>query len=145
MATRTPRKSRSSAASMNVPDYISESQYAMPMFGVQASPAGRLYSSSTQRDVSRNAHVRAYDTIIASGGVEAAYIAGTSFATAAWLTTRTNDISWSLGTLLLSFFVAGGAREDAAIRDIGVGALASSAAVLTVRMMGELKLRSGQQ
>ena len=133
------------ATRARAPQYVSEAQYAPPAYGIQTSQAGRLYSSSTQSDIRRNPHVRSYDTIIAAGGVEVAYIAGTSFATAAFLSTRTNDISWALGTAIATFFVAGASREDAAIRDIAIGALASSTSVFTLRMMGKLKRFNGQQ
>jgi hypothetical protein len=107
--------------------------------------ATRKNSSSTQQDVSQNLHVKAYDTILASGGVEAAYVGGSAVALSALLVTRKNDIAWSLGTFALSFFVAGGSREDSAIRDIALGGLGASAGALTLRFLGKLNRFPGQQ
>lgn len=105
----------------------------------------RLNSHSTQEDVSRNVHVRTHDTIIASGGVEATYYAGGAMLSAAWISTRQNDLYWAVGASLISFFAAGGAREDSAIRDISLGILGGSAATLAIRLLGKLNRSTGQQ
>lgn len=105
----------------------------------------RPYSHSTQEDISRNVHVRTHETIIASGGVEAAYYAGGAVLSAAWIATRQNDLYWAAGASLISFFAAGGAREDSAIRDISLGILGGSAATLAIRLMGKLARTNGQQ
>ena len=89
--------------------------------------------------------MRTHESIIASGGIEAMYILGSAAVTSAFYATRVNDISWSLGGTVLSFFVAGASREDAAIRDIALGTLASSAGFFVLRMMGKLNRFSGQQ
>lgn len=105
----------------------------------------RPQSHSTQEDFSRNVHVRTHETIIASGGVEALYYGGGAMLTAAWIATRKNDLYWAAGASVLSFFAAGGAREDSAIRDISLGVLGGSAATLAIRLLGKLARSSGQQ
>ena len=107
--------------------------------------ATRPQSHSTQTDVSNNLHVKSYDTILASGGVEVAVYATGAFATAAFEATRVNDIAWSIGAFAISFVVAGAAREDTWVRDASLAVISGSAAVLGLRIMNKLVRVPGQQ
>lgn len=85
------------------------------------------------------------ERVLASGVVEAGVFAAGAAGAAWFLETRKRDLYWSAGVGLASFFVAGGARNNAGIRDISLGILAASAAVLTVNITGHLKPQAGQQ
>ncbi len=85
------------------------------------------------------------DRVLASGVVEAGVFAAAAAGATWFLETRKRDLYWSAGVGLASFFVAGGARNNAGIRDVSLGILAASAAVLTINITGHLKLFSGQQ
>ena len=93
----------------------------------------------------RSIHDTRVKRVISAGGVEVVWYAASSIATAAFIATRKNDIAWSAGTALVTFFVAGGAREDATIRDAALGAFSGAASVLALRLMGKLNRASGQQ
>lgn len=83
--------------------------------------------------------------VIAAGGVEAGVLAIGSMASAVFIANQKDDIGWGIGLGLVSFFVAGGARNNAMIRDVALGSLSGSAGVLTLRAIGRLALKSGQQ
>ncbi len=83
--------------------------------------------------------------VIAAGGVEAGVLALGSMASAVFIANQTDDIGWGIGLGLVSFFVAGGARNNAMIRDVALGSLSGSAGVLTLRAINRLALKSGQQ
>lgn len=90
-------------------------------------------------------HDTRVERVIAAGGVEVLWFAAPAVASAAFISSRKNDIAWAAGTSIATFFVAGGAREDATIRDVSLGTFAGSVAVLTLRLMGKLNRFSGQQ
>lgn len=93
----------------------------------------------------RSIHDKVSSRVIAGGGVEAGWFALASIASAAFVATRKNDLTWGAALAIGTFFVAGGAREDATIRDFSLGVLGGSAGVTTVRLMGRLNKASGQQ
>lgn len=95
-------------------------------------------------DYPESIHDTYRDRVIAAGGVEVVWFAAASMGGAAFLATRQNDVVWSLGTMVAAFFAAGGAREDATIRDLSLGLLSAGAAVLTLRAI-KPKAFSGQQ
>lgn len=87
----------------------------------------------------------ALDRVIASGAVEAGVFVLGAAVSAWFVATRQRDIYWALGLGAASFFVAGGARNNAAVRDVSLGVLSGSAAVATLRAVGKLNKSSGQQ
>lgn len=80
------------------------------------------------------------ERVIASGAVEAGVFALGAAGTAFFISTRTKPLDWALGFGLLSFFVAGGARNNAAVRDISLGVLGGCAATATLIVVGQTKL-----
>ena len=80
------------------------------------------------------------ERVIASGAVEAGVFALGAAGTAYFISTRTKPLDWALGFGLLSFFVAGGARNNAAVRDISLGVLGGCAATATLIVVGQTKL-----
>lgn len=85
------------------------------------------------------------DRVIASGAVEAGVFVLGAAASAWFVATRTRDIYWALGLGAAAFFVAGGARNNAAVRDVSLGVLSGSASVATLRAVGKLNKSAGQQ
>lgn len=90
-------------------------------------------------------HKEVSQRVIASGGVEAGVMLAGGFGAAWWVATRQADIYWALGTVAVSFFVAGGARNNAGIRDVSLGAMVGAATVLALNLTGKMNLASGQQ
>ena len=80
------------------------------------------------------------ERVIASGAVEAGVFAIGAAGTAFFISTRTKPLDWVIGTGLVSLFVAGGARNNAAIRDISLGVLAGCAATGTLIVVGKTNL-----
>ena len=111
--------------------------------------AGRVPARQARADYDFDYQPSVHDIrtqrVIASGGVEAVTFAVSSIASAGFISTRVNDIAWALGTAGLGFFVAGGARQDAMIRDFALGAMSGALATATLRFMGKMNRFNGQQ
>ena len=80
------------------------------------------------------------ERVIASGAVEAGVFAIGAAGTAFFISTRTKPLDWALGSGIIALFVAGGARNNAAIRDISLGVLAGCAATGTLIVVGKTNL-----
>lgn len=85
------------------------------------------------------------DRVLASGVVEALPFAIGAGIAAVWAASQKSDINWAAGQTAVSFFVAGGARNNSLVRDSALGILAGSVTVLGLRALNKLKLASGQQ
>lgn len=97
------------------------------------TPASQSYFQPASEP--QSIHDTYRDRVIAGGGVETVWFLASSIASTAFLATRKNDIAWAVGTLIVTFFAAGGAREDATIRDASLGALTAGAGVLVFRAL----------